>query len=53
MHEAATGLFDLHNMTQGTASVAGQHDKTMTDALLIVKGTWFLTQPISVHLAHR
>lgn len=39
MHEAATWLFDLHNVKQGTSSVTKQHGKTMTNALLIVKGT--------------
>lgn len=40
MQEAATELFDLHNVKQGTSSVTKQDDKTMTNALLIFKGTW-------------
>ena len=31
--------FDLRNVKQGTSSVTKQHDKTMRNALLIVKGT--------------
>lgn len=38
MQEAATWLFDLYNVKHGTSSVIKQHDKTMTNALLIVKG---------------
>lgn len=40
MQEAATELFDLHNVKQGTSSVTKQDDKSMTNALLIFKGTW-------------
>lgn len=39
VHEDAMGLFNVHNVNQGTSSVIKQYYKTRTNTLLIVKGT--------------
>lgn len=39
LHEDAMGLFNVHNVNQGTSSVIKQYYKTRTNTLLIVKGT--------------